>query len=263
MGFNAEEGFPMITRILLAISILLCPAAWSAQAYVHGSQGGLYGEFQLHVTLDPPPAEAGSPVWVNLTLTDPNGVEVTQLEPGSGLEVIMVRRELDVFTLLRPDMGEGLISMNLTFSEAGDYHVYVLFTPLGGEPVTVMSSLRVEGAASPPLPLEVHVPGRIVTETFGADVTLETGPSGLSIGLALITPDGEPLPDVAVSSADLVLISADGSELLHATPSPGETPNQVTFNAGSPTPGLYKAWALFPGSDDARELPFALEVPGF
>jgi hypothetical protein len=107
------------------------------------------------------------------------------------------------------------------------------------------------------------VPGRIVTETFGADVTLETGPSGLSIGLALITPDGEPLPDVAVSSADLVLISADGSELLHATPSPGETPNQVTFNAGSPTPGLYKAWALFPGSDDARELPFALEVPGF
>ena len=253
----------MITRILLFITILLFPAAWSAQAYVHGAQGALFGEFQLHVGLDPASVEAESPARLDLKLTDPNGADVTEFEPGAGLEVTIVRQGLDVFSALRPEMRGGVITMHLKFPVAGDYFVYVGFTPLGGAPVTVMSSLRVEGDAPPPLPLEVHVPGRIVTETFGADVTLETDTSGLNIGLSLITPDGEPLTDLSAASGDMVLISADGTELLHATPSPGETPNQVTFNAGSPAPGLYKAWALFPGGGGTRELPFALEVPGF
>jgi len=253
----------MITRILLSISILLCPAAWSAQAYVHGAQGALFGEFQLHIGLDPASVEAESPARLDLKLTDPNGADVTELEPGSGLEVAIVSQGLDVFSILHPDMRAGVITMHLKFPVAGDYHVYVGFTPLSGEPVTVMSGLRVEGDPPPPLPLEVHVPGRILTETFGADITLETGPSGLNIGLALITPDGDPLTDLAAASGDLVLVSADGTEFLHATPSPGDTPNQVTFNAGSPAPGLYKAWALFPGGGQTRELPFALEVPGF
>jgi hypothetical protein len=253
----------MITRILLFIAIVFCPAAWSAQAYVHGAHGALFGEFQLHVVLDPATVGAGETVRLDLTMTDPEGADVTELEPGADLEVTLVRQGLDVFSVLRPDMRDGVMSMNLKFPAAGDYHVYVGFTPLSGEPVTVMSGLTIAGEAPAAPPLEVHVPGRILTETFGADIALETTPLGTNIGLSLISPDGEPLTDVDTASGDLILVSEDGTEFFHAVPAGGASANEATFGAVFPRPGIYKAWARFQGAGGLLELPFALEVSGF
>lgn len=256
----------MFARTLFLSAFLLCLTCWPAAAPghagpVHGARGIVYGEYQLHVAGDPAPAGPGAPVRLNLALTDPNGAAVTELDSSRAPELAIVRQGLDVFTLLRPDMGAGgAFTLNLTFPVPGTYFLYLGFTPPGGGPVTVMTSMQVAGDAPAPLPLEVHVPGRVVSETLGADISVEKGLLGHTIRLALIQPDGSQPADVDISSGDLVILNADGTEYFHARPVHGESSAAAAFEAVFPRPGRYKAWALFQGGGKTLELPFALEI---
>ena len=251
----------MITRMLLCLALLACSAGWSMAGPVHGAHGIVYGEYQLHAATDPLPAGDGPAVRLDLTLTDPNGATVTQLEPGAPSEVAIARQGLDVFSRLHPAMGpDGVYSMNLTFPVAGTYFVYVGFTPLGGSPLTAMTSVTIDGDAPAPLPMEVHVPGKVASDTLGADISLETTNFGHRIALNLMSPDGSPLTGVDPSSGEMVILSADGTEYFHAAPAKGGSATEAAFTARFPRPGLYKAWATFQGPGGTLELPFVMEI---
>ena len=254
----------MFVRTLFVVALLLCFSGLSTAGYAepgHGARGIVYGEYQLHVACDPAPAGANAPVRLDLTLADPNGATVTDLDPAGAPELAIVRQGLDVFTLMRPSMGAGgVFTMNLTFPVPGTYFVYLGLTPLGGWPVTAMTELQIAGDAVAPLPLEVHVPGRVVSETLGADIAVHKTPTAHRIDLGLIQPDGSPLTDVDIASGDLVILSADGKEFFHARPVPAENATTAAFEAAFPRPGIYKAWAQFQGAGKALELPFALEI---
>ena len=251
----------MLKRILLTILVLLSFPCWSMAGPVHGAHGVVYGEYQLHVAIEPALAEPNAPARVGLTLTDPNGADVSELEPGAPFEVAIVRQGLDVFTRFRPSMGEGAaLNMNLTFPVAGVYYVYVTFTPLSGNPVTARAEMRIEGDPPAPLPMEVHVPGRIVSETLGADISLERTNFGHRISLGLLQPDGSPLTDVDPASGDLVILSADGTEYFHGSPVQSGNATTAVFEAVFPSPGLYKAWALYQGGGKLLELPFVMDI---
>ncbi len=251
----------MVTRIIFSIALLCCFPGWSVAGPVHGAHGILYGEYQLHAATDPAAAEAGAPVRLALTLTDPNGAEVTELEPGAATEVAIVRQGLDVFTLLNPAMGDGgVFTLDLNFPVPGTYFIYTGFTPLSGSPLTAMTELRIEGEAPAPLPLEVHVPGRVVSDTLGADIALDKTQTGHRISLGLIEPDGSPMTDLDTASGDLVILSADGTEYFHAIPAPADNATAAAFETTFPRPGTYKAWALFHKAGNTLELPFALDI---
>lgn len=251
----------MITRILLCLALLFCSAGWSVAGPVHGAHGVIYGEYQLHAATEPASAGAGETLRLDLTLTDPNGATVTVLEPGAPSEVAIARQGLDVFSRLNPAMGQdGVFSMNLTFPVAGTYFVYVGFTPLSGNPLTAMARVGIAGDPPAPLPMEVHVPGRVASDTLGADISLEKTNFGHRIGLALMNPDGSPLTGVDPASGEMVILSADGTEYFHASPAQGENATEAAFTARFPRPGLYKAWATFPGSGGTLELPFVMEI---
>lgn len=251
----------MITRMLLCLALLACSAGWSMAGPVHGAHGIVYGEYQLHVVTDPSPAGAGASVRLDLTLTDPNGVMVTALEPGAPSEVAIARQGLDVFSRLHPEMDpDGVIFMNLTFPVAGTYFVYFGFTPPGGSPLTAMASVSIDGDPTAPLPMEVHVPGRIVSDTLGADVSLEKTNIGHRISLDLISPDGSALTGVDTASGEMVILSADGTEYFHAASAQGGNATEAAFTARFPRPGLYKAWATFQGPGGTLELPFVMQI---
>lgn len=256
----------MSVRTLFLVTLLLCLSGLSAAAPgqadpIHGARGIVYGEYQLRVASDPAPAAPNAPVRLDLTLADPNGATVTDLDPADVPELAIVRQGLDVFTLMRPSMGaEGVFTMNLTFPVPGTYFVYLGLTPLGCRAVTAMAELQIAGDVPAPLPLEVHVPGRVASDTLGADIAVLKTPTGHRIDLGLIQPDGSPLADVDIASGDLVVLSADGKEYFHARPVPAENATTAAFEAAFPRPGLYKAWAQFQGAGKALELPFALQI---
>lgn len=257
----------MHNRISLFVALLLCVAVWAfaeqaGAAPVHGARGIIFGEYQLHVAAEPAAVQPGSPVRLVLTVTDPQGAQLAILEPGSVPELGLVRAGLDVFTLLHPEMGtDGSFTLTLTFPVAGTYYLYLGFRPQGGSAVTAMAELAVEGDPPAPLPLEVHVPGRILSETLGADITLDKAPGAHTISLALCGPDGAPLTDLDPVPGDLVIVSGDGREFFHARPVSAEGEKAV-FEAAFPSPGTYKAWALFQRAGKPAQLPFALQIGG-
>jgi hypothetical protein len=59
----------------------------------------------------------------------------------------------------------------------------------------------------------------------------------------------------------LVVISADGTQYVHAHPMDGPTAaNEVVFMSHFPSPGLYKGWAQFQVKDRVRTVPFVAEI---
>lgn len=248
-------------------SVLLAGlAAGSAfSASVHGAHGAHLGEYQLRVVADPSVIEANTQVNLTLTLLDPHGAAVRDLEivHEKLVHLIVVRDGLDVFSHLHPDLVEGTFSKTVTFPAAGTYFLYADFKPLGGQPVTAMAEVRVQGDAVAAPALEVHVPGRIMTEALGADISLEQVSGAYRISFSVLAPDGTPVTDLEPylgAMGHLVVISADGMEYVHAHPVDGAPAGPVVFEAHFPGPGLYKAWGEFQRAGKVHAVPFALEV---
>ncbi len=232
---------------------------------VHGAHSTQFGEYQLRVFSDPPVIEANAQVNLTLTLLDPHGAAVRDLEivHEKLVHLIVVRDGLDVFSHLHPDLVEGVFSKTVAFPAAGTYYIYADFKPLSGQPVTAMAEVRVQGDAMAAPALEVHVPGRIMTEALGADITLEQVSGAYKISFSVLAPDGTPVTDLEPylgAMGHLVIISADGKEYVHAHPVDGGPAGSVVFEAHFPGPGLYKAWGEFQRAGQVHAVPFALEV---
>lgn len=232
---------------------------------IHGSHGARLGEYQLRVVTEPAMVEPGIQVLLTLTLLDPHGTPVKDLEivHEKLVHLIVVREGLDVFSHLHPDLVGGTFSTTAVFAAAGMYYLYADFKPRGGSPVTAMAEVRVQGSPAAASALEVHVPGRIMTKVLGADVSLEKVTGGHRIGFTVLAPDEAPVTDLEPylgAMGHLVVISADGKQYVHAHPQAGGEPGKMTFEARFPGAGLYKAWAEFKRGGQVHVLPFALRI---
>lgn len=255
--------WPVVLFVCVIFAVQAADSAFSAS--VHGAHGTQFGEYQLRVVSDPSVIEANAQVNLTLTLLDPHGAAVRELEVFHEklVHLIVVRDGLDVFTHLHPDLVEGVISKTVTFPAAGTYFLYADFKPLGGQPVTAMAEVRVQGEAVAAPTLEVHVPGRIMTEALGADIALEEVSGAYRISVAVLAPDETPVTDLEPylgAMGHLVIISSDGTEYVHAHPVDGGSSGSVIFEARFPGPGLYKAWGEFQRGGKVYSVPFALEV---
>lgn len=275
--FSRKEAF-MAKSILFSVLLLfLYGPVWSIggdaglgnmafAATVHGANGPLYGEYQLHVVAESATIEPGEPVSLTCSLVDPHGAAVSDLEVvhEKKLHLIIVRAGLDVFTHLYPQVtADGSFSTTLVFPVAGTYFLYADVKPKGGGAVTVMTELQVQGEAPVALPLEPHVPGRILASTIGADIGLEKVSGAHRISFALCGPDGSPVTDLEPylgAKGHLVIISEDGKQYVRIHPVDGGNATEVIFEANFPGQGLYKAWGQFQRAGQVHELPFAVRI---
>jgi len=267
----------MSKSILFFVFLFLYGPVWSGggdaghgdlahAAAVHGANGVLFGEYQLHVVAEPATIESGEQVRLACSLVDPHGVPVSDLEivHEKRLHFIIVRAGLDVFTHLQPQVNaDGSFSATLIFPVPGTYLLYADFKPTGGSAVTVKAELQVQGAAPVALPLEPHVPGRIIASTIGADIGLEKVSGTHRISFALCEPDGTPVTDLEPhlgAMGHLVIISEDGKQYVRVQPVDGGNISEVIFDAHFSGQGLYKAWGQFRRAGQVHELPFALRI---
>ena len=250
---------------LAALCLLFFPVLASAQP-VQGAHGAKYGEYQLRVTTEPESVQAGAPFQLTLNILDPNGAVFSDFEenPNKFFDLIIVRDGLDEFARLSPGQGpDGSFGGPLRISVPGRYFLYVDFTPRGGSPVTAMAELTVQGAAPAAPALTPHVPGRIATNTLGAEVGVEKAPGAHRIELKLSQPDGNPVTDMEPylgARGMMVFISADGTEFVRGNIVEGGNATAMTFEAHFPRPGLYKAFGEFLRAGKLHELPFVLNV---
>jgi hypothetical protein len=205
---------------------------------------------------------AGSPAEFRFRILGPDGTAVTRytVTHEKDLHLIVVRRDLAGFQHVHPTRAEdGLWSIPLTLTDAGQYRVFADFQPEGrAEGLTLGVDVPVAGTyQARPLP----APSRIA-EVDGYTVELKGDLSpGASSKLTLtVTRDGRPVTDLQPylgAYGHLVALRAGDLAYLHVHP---ETTTQagpdITFYAEVPSVGAYRLYLDFQHAGTVRTAEF-------
>jgi hypothetical protein len=249
--------------------LILLALGWGAQSFAatgHSAHAFDPGAFYMTVSTEPEVVQAGQQAVVTLRLTDGHGAPVTDFEivHEQKLHLIIISEGLNTFTHIHPDPGpEGTLVSSMTFPEGGTYIFHADFTPKGGQGVTLMAEVRVEGTPPQLPPLEPYVPGLVQTGELLADVGVEGGPAGHKVSFVLKNLDESPVTDLQPylgAMGHFVVVSADGRQYLHTHPTGGAAANEVVFDVHFPGPGIYKGWGEFQRGGAVLNVPVVMKI---
>lgn len=235
----------------------------------HAGHGAGHPAATLMVRSEPASPVAGKESSLSLMLHEKDGTMLKDFEVvhEEKVHLIIVRDGLDQFAHLHPDIDAGgNMTVRYTFPTGGTYRLYADYKPAGKPQATATAVLKVSGDVPPAQELKVNVPGRVEGNGLRADVTVEDvrpGP-GTRVAFALSDPAGKPIADLEPymgAMGHLVVISADGTEYVHAHPADGKGPTgTVAFEAHFAKPGTYKGWGQFKRDGKVGVVPFVLKV---
>jgi hypothetical protein len=168
------------------------------------------------------------------------------------MHLIVVRRDLTGFQHLHPTMAaDGTWTAPLRLDEAGSYRLFADFTH-GGEPYTLASDLRVDGAADL---RALPAAERTATSDRGYDVALDAAGTRLDF---TITRDGRPVEVEPYLGAGGHLVALREGDLafLHVHPEADGPSFEATF----PTAGRYRLFLQFKHAGRVNTVAFTHEV---
>ena len=227
----------------------------------HGGDGGAHpvrglavAQNGLRLEVADPRFERGTRSSLRFRIADERGrpVKDFDVEHTKRMHVIVVRRDLTGFQHLHPTLAaDGTWSTPLRLDEAGSYRVFADFVR-DGEPYTLASDLRVDGAAE--LQALPEASAAAVSDG-GYDVRLRTVGDELRFA---ITRDGR---GVAVqpylgANGHLVALREGDLAFLHVHPEH----DGVTFKAEFPTAGTYRLFLQFKVDDRVETVAFTHEA---
>ncbi|MDT0345431.1 hypothetical protein [Streptomyces litchfieldiae] len=219
-------------------------------------------------TLVPPaePLTVGEVADFRFRILGPDGEPLTAYEESHEKDphLIVVRRDLSGFQHLHPVLGEdGMWSVPLTLSEAGDYRMFADFVPAGdpGGGLTLGADVAVAGEYGPePLP----EPARTAT-VDGYTVTLDGDlTAGASGELTLnVSRDGRPVTDLQPylgAYGHLVALRAGDLAYLHVHPREGGPGPDIGFDTEIPSAGTYRLYLDFQHEGTVHTAEFTVTV---
>jgi len=234
----------------------------------HGGHGPAHGAM-LMVQTEPATVQAGQPVRLKLMLHDAKGAMIRAFDTvhDEKIHLIMVRDGLDHFAHIHPSIDpSGDISATHTFPAGGLYRLFVDFQPAGAKPTTAKATLQVMGAGAAAPALRPDAPGKVQGEGLAADISIADARAGAEtkISFGLLDSAAKPVTDLQTylgALGHLVILSADGSDYVHAHPGGKKAADGVVaFEAHFQKPGIYKGWGQFKRADKVQVVPFVLQI---
>ena len=220
---------------------------------IHSLRGLAVAEDGLRVVVADPELRRGRSERLTFQIVDARGrgVRDFDVEHERRMHLIVVRRDLTGFQHLHPRMAaDGTWTTDVRLDEAGSYRLFADFSR-AGEPHTLGSDLRVDGAADlRDLPAE-----RPVATADGYDVRLDARGTLLRF---TITRDGEPVQAEPYLGAGGHLVALREGDLafLHVHP----TGEGTSFEATFPTTGRYRLFLQFKHAGSVHTATFTREV---
>jgi len=254
----------------------------------------------IHTELRTEPAgvQAGRPAKLIFTVRDGQGTQVRQLQVvhEKAMHLLVVSEDLNDFEHLHPKQTEdGSFFVSHTFQHAGNYRLYVDFTPSHADPVVDRFMLTVSGSGRPAVALVADTAGTKTVQRESLNVTMTTEKPlrvGVQSMLNFAVADAhtnKPVTDLQPylgALAHFVIISQDGIDFLHAHPvEKGETPapqghhghggkesnshmhgmsmasaSEVGAHTRFPRTGVYKVWAQFQRGGRIITVPFVVRA---
>lgn len=224
----------------------------------------------LMVQAEPAAPSAGEPVALKLMIHQADGTMAREFDimHEKLVHLIMVRDGLDEFAHVHPAVDDqGNLTITHTFPKAGKYRLFADYRPKGRSAAIAKAQLEVSGGPSPPAALTVNAPGKVTADGLVAQIELQNAKAGQEseVRFRLSNESGQPIDDLQPylgARGHLVVISADGTQYVHAHPMDAPSAaNEVVFMSHFPAAGTYKGWGQFRVADQVRTVPFVVQIP--
>jgi hypothetical protein len=213
----------------------------------------------LRLVVSTPEFTRGRTQQLRFRVVDERGATVRDfdVEHTKRMHLIVVRRDLTNFQHLHPRQGEdGEWTTPLRLDAAGSYRVFADFSH-DGEPQTLASDLRVDGA-SELLPLPDPAPQSVTDDGYTVRVDEATAHAGKEETLRFtVLRDGRPVEVEPYLGANGHLVALREGDLafLHVHPTAG-----VQFESTFPTAGRYRLFLQFKHDGRVHTAAFTQEV---
>jgi hypothetical protein len=230
------------------------------------------GAYRMHLDFAPAGSARGR---LTLRIVDPEG------QPAQGfatvhdrlLHLFVVSRDLTFFQHVHPDAaGVAAFAVDLTLPGPGVYGVFADFSPAGGTPQLLQSTLvtpdyRGPAFADPPSLDSGSTRQSASGLTFALDAAkLVAGrPSSIAFSVTSAA-SGNPIADLEPylgAAGHLLIVSDDLEYAIHAHPS-GATSvvGALRFDATLPRAGMYKMWLQVQRGGEVITVAFVVRVEG-
>lgn len=184
---------------------------------------------------------------------DGGAIEEFDINHEKLLHLMVISKDLSYFNHIHPEYkGNGVFEIENDFPAGGEYRLIADFKPTGGDSMTKMEWIRIEGELVKPIPV---VP----------DESLEKIVDGKRIGLAMdqpatgkeltlkftITDDktNQPITDLEPylgAIGHVVILTENGERYVHVHADEGQgTGPEAVFETTFPKSGIYKIWGQF------------------
>lgn len=148
------------------------------------------------------------------------------------LHLIAIRKDLKVFEHLHPELSpEGTFHLKHEWPAAGDYTLFADFAPKGKGGQIVGAPLKVRGSKNTP--------------ALAEDFSLKLGDLPKIGRTATVTVKFSPdmkLEPYLGAFGHLMIVSADGKNLVHSHPIGDPRSGELDFSVRIPAAGKYRAW---------------------
>lgn len=223
---------------------------------------------QLILTSTPQQLAAGQPIELQIMLHDASGNMLKDFESTHTklAHLIIVREGLDEFAHLHPTVdSSGKMRVTHTFPKGGSYLVFLDHKLRGNPATTSTSKIAVQGEAPAAAALISNVPGTVKGNGLNAEVSHQIATDKTQILTFQVQDEsGQAVSDLQPylgAMGHLVVLSADGTQYVHAHPLTETSPDgKVAFEVHFPGPGTYKAWGQFQRSEHVFTIPAVVNI---
>ena len=244
-------------------------SSWETEEVVETSDRLLADAVEAIWSVD---GAAGGESRIRIEIREEDGtpVEAFDLNHEKLLHLIVASKDLSYFTHIHPEhVGGGVFEIANVFPAGGEYRLIADFQPTGGDSMTKLTWVDVEGE---PLPAAAVVPSDpLVDAAAGKRVALRA--EGLvedeAATLTFTIQDeatGEGIADLEPylgAVGHVVVLSEDGERYVHvhAEADQGNGPDAV-FETTFPSAGIYKIWGQFQHRGEVFTVSYVVEVEG-
>lgn len=216
-----------------------------------------------------PSSTAGALIRLAVKKNDGTPIQDFDVTHEKLLHLIVIGKDLSYFHHIHPAYrGDGVFEIENDFPAGGEYRVIADFQPTGGDAMTKMEWIRVDGEQTEPVPV---VPDASLDKTFGDKrVTLAIDNPGAKKDstLKFVIEDGktgDPITDLEPylgAIGHVVVLSEDGQRYVHAhaDEDQGSGP-EARFETEFPNAGKYKIWGQFQRNGEVFTVSYVVNVP--
>lgn len=185
------------------------------------------------------------------------------------LHLMVISKDLSYFNHIHPEYkGNGVFEIENDFPAGGEYRLIADFKPSGGDAMTKMEWVRIEGESAKPIPV---VPDARLDKTVeGKQVKLAIDQLAANKELTLTfsirdEKTGQPITDLQPylgAIGHVVVLTEDGEQYVHVHADEGQgTGPDAVFETSFPKSGIYKIWGQFQRNNRVFTVSYVVNVP--